>query len=65
MSIEELNRKFKEGIQNLDYCIIQTLITQNKKEFLDPTLLHYAVQVCQIDIVAILVENRNVKQNLM
>jgi len=61
MSIEESNRQLREGIENLNYSTIQLMLTKCKMELFEPSLLHYAVQSGQIDIVAIFVENSKIK----
>ena len=55
-SVDELNKQFRESIQNLNYSNIHFLLNQNEKIIFDPTILHLAIHTGQIDLIAILID---------
>ena len=57
ISIEEVNKKIRESIDNLDYASLNYYLEGYNSDKLDPSLFHYAVQSFQIDIIAVFLEN--------
>jgi len=55
-SSSEVNQKFVDAIDRLDFSTIHFLIDKTEHKLFDPTILHYAVCSNQIDLVAILID---------
>lgn len=58
-SSSEVNQKFFDAIDRLDFTTIHYLIHKTDHKLFDPTILHYAVCSNQIDLVAILIDQSN------